>query len=231
MIFLSTLLIKGGFFSYLINKFKKIKTPLIIFLTIILGAPSSLILLNDIEQQNIINKNEKELLFTCFGGISFSFLISLYSNSSIKHLFIIIYYTGELLIYLFFKNRNNRKITIKPIAFKKSSIRESIIQTLLSICSILFFSLCFNYLFAYSNKAFTYYSFLTMFLEFSYSSYICISSSFIYKDILIMLILSFTSLSLYFQIYYFDSSYDLINHIKKRWLISTINSILLFIFI
>lgn len=232
LILLNNIFIKSGFFLIIIKKIPKLKEPLIILLTILLGAPSSLSFLSDLTKQNVINNKEKELVFFSFGGISFSFLYSLsltIKNQNI-YSFLLTYYIGEILIYIIFRNKNMfKRQTIKTIVFKKSIYFDSIKSSANLLLIIFVSSLLFNYSFMFNTNIFNINPLLCSLIEFSYSSFKALNFSYI-SPIVLMFILSFLSFSIYFQIYYLDSSYDLLNHIKKRWFISTINSCLFFIF-
>lgn len=232
LIILNNLFIRSGCFLSLIKRFPLLKEPLIILISILLGAPSLINFLNDLEKQKIITNSGKEIFISSFGGISFAFiyLISVSITSLYKYAFLFFYYLGEIILYLIYKDKN---MFYQTISFKTSlnkkiyidSIKTSILQVLIILVS----SLLFNYLFMFNINVYHKLPILCSFIEFSYSSLLAINIT-NYSNLMLMLILSFTSLSIYFQIYYLSSSYDLYTHIKKRWFIATINTCLFFIF-
>lgn len=233
MLLLTNIFIKGGFFINIIRKFPKFRDVIIIFISILLGNPSSLIFLNDLKSQNIITYKEKEVFFSSFGGISFPFLYSLIITfDSLKGIyFLLIYYTGEFLIYFFIKNKTEVKImNIKKITINRNILFDSILASFKTLSIIICFSLLINFIFCMNLNVFNTLPLLTCFIEFSYSSFISLQNQNFITSLFMMMILSFTSLSLYFQVYYIDPCCIIENLIKKRWLISAINTCLFFIF-
>ncbi len=233
MLLLTNIFLKCGFFIKIINKFSKIRNLLIIVIIIFLGSPSSILFLNELIKQKIITKKEKEIFFSSFGGVSFPFLynLSLTYHSLNGVYFIFIYYVGELLIYILFKENNINKVSkISEIQIKKSILFDSIKDSFKTLSIILCTSLLFNYLFCANPIIFEKCPLLTCFIEFSYSTFLVLKNDDIISSLFIVLLLSFTSISQYFQTYYLDSKYPIDYHIKRRWLISIINSCLFFIF-
>ena len=139
MLLLTNIFIKGGFFIKIINKIPRSKNIIIILLVILLGSPSSITFLNDIKKQNIINEQEKDILFSSFGGISIPFLFKLtILYPSLKGIwYLLIYYLGEFIVYFFQKNKYSKIKNIKNVSINRSIYINSIKDSFKSLSIII----------------------------------------------------------------------------------------------
>ena len=221
--------------NYLIDICKKLKKApflfdiFIILLIILIGIPGNVSLIKYLEDSKIISKQKKDNLVNNFLGISFPFYyFVILQNHPLKNLIIFILLGSNLVLYLL----SNYKESPKQINALEIKINP-IIKTGISLYSILFSLLLFS-TFTIIPKMFfkgeTLF-FINSLIEFSYNL-ISLSKIETLPGILLLLFsLSFTSCSLILQIKLSDNSVNIMQYIKRRFIIALINTITIFLFL
>ncbi len=222
-LFLSQIIISSNILLKIIYKFKVIKEPLLIALCFLLGSPASSTLFKELEEKKLLSKNEKENYISSFSGISFSFLLGLLEKNI--HIIYVIF-CAELIVFLFFKEREKNSFNDVKLSLNKKIIMSSIKKTSFTLIFIFLSTLFFNSFFLINLDIFVSNPFLTYLNEFSYSAYLINDINIMYKEYFQIFLLSFTSMSLFFQIIFFDRNYDILKHIKRRLMIAILSCLL-----
>ena len=186
---------------------------LVIILTVLIGIPGNISLLNYLKDSNIISNDEKQTYINYFGGISFPFIYLVILNECTKKIIIItLLIIVETTIY--YLNRTKRNY-LTP-CYKPTNI-SLIKKTSYSLLVVLFFLLTFSMLaIPFSSISYPYNYFFKSLIEFSYNLIILSKINSFLSNILIAITISFTSLSLIGQIKTIDSSFNIFEYIKKR---------------
>lgn len=197
-----------------------------ILLTILIGIPGNITFLNYLSDSKIISESEKRNLINCFGGISFPFiyLVILQENTQ-KLLLISLLITVEFIIY-FLNKEKIKKETIEYKIIQISPINKTGYSLFLILFSLLSFSLItipFNYI----ESPFNY--FLKSLIEFSYNMTFLSKINTPLSNFLLAITLSFSSLSLIFQVKLIDKNFKIINYLKKRVIITLFYISILFL--
>ncbi len=200
----------------------------IIILTILIGIPGNIGLLNYLKDSNIISNEEKQTYINCFGGISFPFIYLVILRECTKKIIIIsILIAVETTIY--FLNHPNKDY----LEFDYKPTKISLInKTGNSLFVILFFLLTFSlFTIPFDLISYPYNYFFKSLIEFSYNLIILSKINSFLSNILVAATISFTSLSLIGQIKAMDLSFNIFKYIKKRGLITLYYLPILFIFL
>lgn len=194
----------------------------IILLTILIGIPSNINLLAYLEKSGMITQKQKSNLINCLGGISFPFMfLVILKNNPIKYLIIFIILGVEIFLYFYSNNKSELK-EVKYTPYRVNLI-ESIIKSLTTILTSLIIFSSFNFLFAKFDTPFS--LFIRGLIEFSYNSILLANIEAKSANLFLLIILSFTSLSLIFQIKLLDSNFNISEYIKKRAIIALLSSL------
>ena len=201
--------------KWLLNKNKLIIFDIfIIILTILIGVPGNINLINNLIKSNVISKAKGNQLIYCFGGISFSFIyLVILQNNNLKYLLIILLIFSEILCYYLSKKDNYSLINITYINYDFSLIKQTGYSLFSVLFSLLFFSL-FNYPFSFISSPYSY--LLNGLIEFSYNSILLSEINTNLSNLLLIFLLSFSSLSLITQIKANYQELDVFKYIKKR---------------
>ncbi len=220
---------------------KKAKHPhiiyrhLIVLLGLISGTPTLANYVNDSINKNLLSKKEGEVILSCFTIPSFPFIFGLIlpKLNNIKKIILLTLLYIPPLIYYLIKLKNENK-NINDIIFTK--VKENIIQVsiydtaktlLLLIGTILLFSLPLPFFEMFFHDSIAHY--LIGLFEFTTSSMYIINSISSTSFIILILILTFSSLSVYSQISILCPNILVNKIIKKRFLFLEINIILLLV--
>lgn len=226
ILFLMNLLLNSKI-QYFLFKNKVIKELLLIFISVLLGAPASLIMLNKLTKENIISVQKRNTLLSSFSSFSFSFLCYLFNG---HYLYLLILLISEIFIYLcLFKNEQNA-FQICNFALNDITINKTIKDTSYTLIFIFISSLMMNLIFVFNLNAYNLFAPLIMFFEFSYPASYVLELSISYKYIFLLLCSSLTSISIFLQIYYYDKNYDLFYHLRKRVCVGIFSFLLVMIF-
>lgn len=233
MLFLVNILIKSGIFTYVISKNVILKETLLILLSLLLGLPSNLIILDKLYKNNYISSYKKNLLSSCFGSFSLSylcyfFLFNAHSNCDYK-LFITLL-LSEFLVYFFFLPFENNSIKSTYMCLNKEAINVSIKDTVKTLIFIYFSSLFMNLIFAPLSFLYSKNPYFMMLIEFSYAGSFVKTFNFPYRNLMLLIISSLNSISSHFQARYLSSSFSFYFYIKKRTFVLLLNMILFFVF-
>ncbi len=190
---------------------------LVIILTILIGIPGNISLLNYLNDSNIISSDEKQTYINYFGGISFPFIYLVILHECTKKIIIIsLLIVVETTIYYL----NRAKRNYLNARYKPTNI-SLINKTSYSLLVVLFFLLTFSILTLPLNSiSYPYNYFFKSLIEFSYNLIVLSKIDSFFSNILIAITISFTSLSLIGQIKAIDSSFNIFEYIKKRALIA-----------
>lgn len=201
---------------------------IIILLTILIGIPGNISFLNYLSDSKIISKSEKRNLINCFGGISFPFiyLVILQENTK-KFLLISLLIVIELIIY-FLNKEKSKKESIDYKIIQISPINKTGYSLFLILFSLLFFSL-FTIPLNYVPSPFNF--FFKSLIEFSYNMTFLSKINTHLSNFLLSITLSFSSLSLIFQVKLIDINFKIIDYLKKRAIITLFYISILFILI
>lgn len=222
---------------------KKTKHPhviyrhLLVLLGLISGTPTLASYVNDSMNKNLLSKKEGEIILSCFTIPSFPFIfgVILPKLNQIRKLILLTLLYVPPTIYYFFKLKNENGNSNKLVTFaskKINIIQKSIYDTsktlLLLIGSILLFSIPLPFFKVIFHDSVAYY--LIGLFEFTTSSLYIINNTSSLSFAILILILTFSSLSVYSQISVLCSNISIKKILKKRFLFLEINIILLFIF-
>lgn len=189
----------------------------VIILTILIGIPGNIGLLNYLKDSNIISSEEKQTYINYFGGISFPFIYLVILSECTKKIIIIslLIIVETTIYYLNHPKRKYLDINYKPT--KRSLINK----TSYSLLVVLFFLLTFSILtLPFNSISYPYNYFFKSLIEFSYNLIVLSKINSFLSNILVATTISFTSLSLIGQIKAMDSSFNIFEYIKKRALIA-----------
>ncbi len=234
MLLLSELFLSSGLLSKIVEKNSKIGEIFLIFLTGILGCPSALPFLNRCQKMHLISKERKDLLLCCFGGVSFSYLSSLllYHQTTEKDgILFFLLYLGEFFLYFCFRKKEIRNESYLCPTLNRSSLNKAILSSGKTFFLIFSTTLLWNYFFAFFPGIYERISPLTMWIEFSYSGFYVHQLPFFQRYFFLTLLLSFTSISVFFQLVILDKDYPISSHIKMRFLITFCNLLLSLLFL
>lgn len=190
---------------------------LVIILTILIGIPGNIGLLNYLEDSNIISNDEKQTYINYFGGISFPFIYLVILHECTKKIIIIaLLIIVETTIYYLSRTKRN----YLNARYKTTNI-SLINKTCYSLLIVLFFLLTFSILsIPFDSLMYPYNYFFKSLIEFSYNLIVLSKINSFLSNLLVAITISFTSLSLIGQIKAIDSSFNIFDYIKKRALVA-----------
>ena len=234
MILLSELFFSLGIIHKLMKNHPSLAHFMIVLFTMFLGCPSSLPFLNQLKKDEVISKEERNLLLFSFGGISFPYLYSLLILHALDQkdieLFFILYLV-EILFYLFFSIRFRKDRQIRDKNEIKIELNHSIISSLKTFSIIFVTTLLWNYGFASCLSIYKNMSPLSMLIEFSYSGYFVHALKRNESLIFLSFLLSFTSISSFAGISLIDQDFPLLKHMKIRLFLGIFTTLLTLIFL
>ena len=200
----------------------------IIILTILIGVPGNINLLNYLNKTNIISKKKYDNLLSSFGGISFPFIyLVILIDHQIKYPFIILLIIIQSTLFLLSsKKEEHRSINYFP--YKLDIIKQS----LFSLGVILFYLLTLSSIYLIFNYLpIPYNYFFNGLIEFSINSINLSNINSLISTMLLCFLLSFTSLSLILQIKSLSLDFNIKNYIKKRAIIALLVTLIIFLLI
>ncbi len=232
LVFLLNLLIEFNVFEKILVKNNFLKEFSLILICILLGAPANMIILQKLEEKSLITKEKKYQLVSSFATFSFSYLcyLFIYGNKKNNYFIMLIILTVELFNYLINIKIENTNIVPQKLNVSKSSFQKSMIISLKTLMFIFFTTLLMNMVFIFNLNVYKKLPYLIMPYEFSYAGTYVKNLSFNYKSLVLLIITSMSSISIFLQLIYVDKNYNLLNHLKKRTLIAIVSIGLFFIF-
>ncbi len=203
---------------------------LLVFLGLISGTPTLANYLEDSLQKNYLQKEEGEAILSAFALPSFPFIMSFIIpelTDEYRLIFIIIFYLPPLIYYLLMTKKYTHTSLVSFTNYHQNFLEKSIIDTsktfLLLLGSVLIFSLPLLLINYFPNNLIRF-SLASLF-EFTNIRFL-ISLKTPISFLLSIIVLSFSSLSLFCQIAILAPSFSLKSIIKKRLLLCGVTSLL-----
>ena len=201
------------------NKFTKLLYMIIVLIICLtIGTPSILLLCNELQKKNIVNKRSYLSLVSACGGVSFPFLYGItLLNLNNKIISIII-------LFIFLLSSIYGLIESPNLIYTNDSFsqifKESIFNTTKTLLIIAFSVLLFSIpLFILERIKVPYNYIIEGLIEFSYPTYKLSKLNTIYSYYLILFFSLFPSLSIIFQIKIIDRKFKLFPYLIKRFFI------------